>query len=218
MPRSSQSLPLREDYAKLLPDCRGKDDLLRTAALDEDCTTWRTCNLDIRPNVVSFVQMTQPQSWAILIPVIVALLSIGWGAMQYWLGETNRRHQLAAQRELDTRRPFLDRQLAIYTEAVRSAATIASSLDSVAVQEATRQFMRLYWGEMALVEDKKVEEAMYAFSRGLECRADRQILEQLSLRLAHAVRGSLAKSWGTSVWKSHYKNLEPLKDPCRTGA
>jgi hypothetical protein len=51
------------------------------------------------------------------------------------------------------------------------------------------------------VENLEVEQAMVAMGRGLNDGSAPAELKQLSLRLAHACRESLAKSWGVAEWK-----------------
>ena len=63
------------------------------------------------------------------------------------------------------------------------------------------RFWELYWGELALVEDRRVEGAMKAFGDALIAGASADALQRLSLSLAHACRESLAESWGVEQWQ-----------------
>lgn len=144
--------------------------------------------------------------------IAIAAAAFAWGVWQYFRSERHKREQLKNERERDAHhrrieatRPFLERQLQFYLEATRVAAIIAVSKEENAVCAATHRFKELFWGELALVEDEKVEIAMLEFKSALDRDLPADELEQMSLGLAHACRDSLAKSWGTPVWKSHYR-------------
>jgi hypothetical protein len=122
---------------------------------------------------------------------------------------------------IETRRPFLDRQLELYTDATKQAAILAVSDDAAELRKAENQFWLLYWGELAMVENGRtaalgsadgdlpaegVEQAMVRFGRKLTEQtarpsAERSELRTLSLHLAHMCRNSLAESWGVSDWR-----------------
>ena len=125
----------------------------------------------------------------------------------------------AEARRVEAAAPFLERQLALYTEATQVVSQIATATPKpesgaehaaesedtesgdVTVIDPEARFWQLYWGELALVEDEKVAGAMKAFGDALLARQDRDILEQLSLNLAHECRNSLADSWGVPLWR-----------------
>lgn len=147
------------------------------------------------------------QLGAIVSPIIAALTFV-WGIYVYVGNDSARRKQLADEREADLNRrrieatrPFLERQLALYSEATRAASTIASPPDAAARAAAELRFLQLFWGEMAMVEDSRVEDAMIAFRKALTQGVDDERLGGLSAALAHACRDSLAQSWGTSAWQ-----------------
>jgi hypothetical protein len=95
----------------------------------------------------------------------------------------------------------LERQLKLYTEATQVVAIIATSDNREKLREATDRFWQLYWGELAMVEDRQVEKAMKQLGDALSSSStDKNDKEQLSLRLAHACRVSLDKSWGINAW------------------
>ncbi|QYY33787.1 hypothetical protein K2O51_33625 (plasmid) [Cupriavidus pinatubonensis] len=105
-------------------------------------------------------------------------------------------------RRIEATRPFLDRQLKLYTEATQAAATLATSTKDEELTSAKEKFWSLYWGELALVEDKRVEAAMVNFGKALEKRLAVNELKILSLELAHACRDSLGESWGVKQWRN----------------
>jgi nitrogen-specific signal transduction histidine kinase len=91
----------------------------------------------------------------------------------------------------------------MYKEAARLASTIASTTDEKKKAEALDRFWSLYWGELALVEDARVEAAMVKFGQALNSKADAQTVQKLAFNLAHECRNSLAASWGVEAWTSH---------------
>ena len=143
-----------------------------------------------------------------LVTPILAIAAFGWGIYTY--NHTTRleleRRQEDALRTAETRRieatrPYLDRQLSLYTEATKVTATIATSSDKREIEKATKRFHELYWGELALVERNSVAQAMVAFRDAIEAHSSQKDLAPLALRLAHACRDELAASWGTDAWK-----------------
>jgi hypothetical protein len=124
-------------------------------------------------------------------------------------------------RIIEATKPFLERQLELYTVVTRAASMIATSDDEKTVQQAIGAFLQLYSGELALVQNEEVAVAMQNYRRALQdletrpaapgdeaapqnlpVNADdqRQALQQLSLNLASACRKSLAKSWHVDAW------------------
>ncbi|MDZ7952280.1 hypothetical protein [Nostoc sp. DedQUE09] len=116
--------------------------------------------------------------------------------------------RFAESRRIEATKPFLDRQLKLYTEASQVAAKIATSTNVNEVADANKRFWELYWGELALVENKDVEAAMVALGKAIEDSAPKQQLQKLSLKLAHACRSSLNISWGINAWSQpDYANI-----------
>jgi len=143
-----------------------------------------------------------------LVSAVLAIAAFAWGVYTYrHTAELKLAQQEAeARRTAETRRieatqPFLQMQLALYTEATVIAAKIANSDNKEEVAAATRRFHELYWGELALVERNAVAAAMVAFRDALQANAPQTALQPLSLDLAHACRDELAASWGTDAWK-----------------
>lgn len=130
--------------------------------------------------------------------VLIAAAGFAWGVYQYF----DKREREIENARVEATRPFLERQLTLYTEASQTAAVLATSENAAERAQAERRFWELYWGELALVEDPGVEAAMVAFGRGLNAQAGQPQLQQLSLRLAGALRDSLAESWGVEHWRT----------------
>jgi hypothetical protein len=132
-----------------------------------------------------------------LLSILGAVVTFGWGVFQFVKNEERQ----AESRRVEATKPFLERQLRLYTEATQATATIATSGNPKERAAAQKRFWSLYWGELALVEDKGVEAAMVEFGRALNEAASAEEIKRLSLRLAHACRDSLAVSWGVREWQ-----------------
>lgn len=131
-------------------------------------------------------------------------------------------------RIIEATKPFLERQLELYTVVTRAASVVATSEEEGEVAEAAKRFMQLYSGELALVQNEEVAVAMRNFRHGMmaleasivpapapatgeqaatepepmvwNMGKEREELQQLSLGLARACRRSLAKSWHVDAW------------------
>ena len=131
-----------------------------------------------------------------LAPPLLAIVTLLWGIYTY--GETVKR--TAETRRIEASKPFLDKQLALYSEATLNAAILATSNETAAIAKARLRFLELYWGELAMVERGAVESSMVAFKKALDAGKPQADLTRLSLNLARACRDELAISWGTDAW------------------
>jgi hypothetical protein len=147
------------------------------------------------------MQTSALESWIKVLTLVGAVVAFIWGAYQFL---ANQRSQ-AETRRIEATRPFLDRQLKLYTEATQAAATISTSSSKEEVDAAKQRFWSLYWGELALVEDKRVEAAMVQLGRAIEQGKVGGEVQTLSLNLAHACRDSLAESWGVQQWRNPHQ-------------
>lgn len=146
-------------------------------------------------------------AWLKVFGLVGALASFAWGVYQ-WREKSERElaqvrleaDRLATSRKIEATKPFLERQLKLYTEISQVAATLSTSSDNSERTKATKRFWELYWGELALVENREVEAAMVELGKALARGAPQSDLQQLSLRLAHACRTSLDRSWGIHAW------------------
>ena len=139
-----------------------------------------------------------PESWIKALSVLGAVIVFAWGVFQFIVNQNSQ----TETRRIEATKPFLERQLKLYTEATQAAATLATSKKADELDAASKKFWSLYWGELALVEDKKVEAAMVQLGRALEAGSVGNQLQQYSLELAHACRDSLAESWGVKQWRN----------------
>jgi len=124
-------------------------------------------------------------------------------------------------RTIEATKPFLERQLELYTVVTRVVAIIATADEPGEVAENVRLFMRLFSGELALVVNDEVAAAMKDFRQEMSnlqrmaahpsamdlaqnlldpSDKKRERLQQLSFDLAQACRRSLAKSWHVDAW------------------
>jgi len=144
-----------------------------------------------------------------VLTVLGAIASFLWGVYQWREKSAQdleaRKHESARQvetRRIEATKPFLERQLALYAEATRVAAQVATQGQSDAGKKALARFWELYWGELALVENRSVEAAMKRMGDALRVNAPASELEQASLAVARACRESLDRSWGIRAWSS----------------
>ena len=140
--------------------------------------------------------------WIKALSILGAVVAFCWGVFQFVSGQNAQ----VETRRIEATKPFLERQLKLYTEVTQAAAILATSRKPDELDVANKKFWTLYWGELALVEDKKVEAAMVQFGQALEAGSVGKQLEGHSLTLAHACRDSLAESWGVSQWRNPNKN------------
>ena len=131
-----------------------------------------------------------------LAPPLLAIATLLWGIYTY--GETVKR--TAETRRIEASKPFLDKQLALYSEATLNAAILATSSDAASLAKAKLRFQELYWGELAMVERGNVEGSMIAFKNALDAGKPQTELTKLALKLAYACRDELVVSWGTDAW------------------
>jgi hypothetical protein len=143
-----------------------------------------------------------------LLSPLLAVAAFFWGiytyrdtAQQQLAREGVEARRTAETRRIEATRPYLDKQLALYTEATKVTAIIATSADSEEIEKAMTRFKELYWGELALVERNDVARAMVSFREAVDANKGQDALAPLALRLAHACRDELAASWGTDAWK-----------------
>lgn len=172
------------------------------------------------------------ESYSKIVLAFVAVLGFLWGVFKYLdareqevLRNESQEKQHAETRRIEATRPYLERQLKLYTEATQVAARIATTdkdnangdvddavlddpLGPSTPKDAKARFWQLYWGELALVEDKRVESAMKNYGDALLHNASPDILRGLSLSLAHACRDSLAESWAVEEWKRPTYNAD----------
>ena len=118
----------------------------------------------------------------------------------------------AETRRVEASRPYLDRQLAIYSELTKVSSFLAVNNDqSKEWQQSQFRFQELYAGEATLVYRGDVENAIAPFFKAISAPAPRsqQQLIQLSQAIARACRAELAASWGTAAWRKGEAGANP---------
>ncbi len=147
------------------------------------------------------------ETWLKVLSAVGAVCAFIWGiytyretASQQLAHDAAEAERLSYTRRIEARRPYLEKQLMLYSEAAKMASIVGTSDDPVEFGKAKKRFLELYYGELAMVEHGPVIDAMMAFKRGLDAD-DRGGLRTLSLDLAHACRYELAISWETDAWK-----------------
>ncbi len=134
--------------------------------------------------------MKDRQSWSVVIPWLLSLVTILVGIWQF-----------SVQQGQANRQPFLEKQLEVGFEATSAAATLASDTDPVEWEKARRAFWKLYWGTLSIVEDRKVEDAMVELGKLVppvpvqNPVLPMESLQLPSLALAHAMRDLMLASW-----------------------
>ncbi|WP_139176074.1 MULTISPECIES: hypothetical protein [unclassified Janthinobacterium] len=137
-----------------------------------------------------------------ILTMIGTILAFFWGAYQFIATQRGQ----AETRRIEATRPFLDRQLKLYTDATQATATMATSTSQDEIAAARSKFFLLFWGELVMVEDRNVESAMVEFRNALNAGKEGPELEQLSLALARSCRNSLAQSWGVKQWQDPHSS------------
>jgi hypothetical protein len=155
-------------------------------------------------------------AWTPVLSSLIAVVGLLFGIHNYFTNQAADRQkqadaQEAAQRALeaardsDARRSLWEKQLGLYFEASNAAAVIATAIDEDSRKKATAEFWRLYWGPLAVVEDKAllqakdayVERQMVKFGRALSDNAPKEDLQQASLKLATTIAEAIDLVWST---------------------
>ena len=110
------------------------------------------------------------QAW---LPVLTVVGGALWGLYTYLDHQKDAQRQAAIQaekdnatRRIEVRKPFLEKQLALYFETAQIAGRLATlTPESKFWPDTEGRFWALYWSELSMVEDGIVEEAMVAFGR-----------------------------------------------------
>jgi hypothetical protein len=138
----------------------------------------------------------QAHLWEITLKAVAGYLALT-GALIAALKYIDERaeHNEAAQRE--SRKAFLEKRQDVYFRLGLSLARIMNHDPGDSDWEpAKEEFFTLYWGEIPLVADKAVSEAVEQFSDALySTNNGEKNLSQLSTAITRACRTSLGESW-----------------------
>lgn len=80
-------------------------------------------------------------SWIRALSLFGAVVAFGWGVYQFVATQSSQ----AETKRIEATRPFLERQLKLYTEATQAAATLSTSKDVGEIEVASKKFWSLYW-------------------------------------------------------------------------
>jgi hypothetical protein len=126
----------------------------------------------------------------IVIPWIFSICAVIGGIVSF-----------SVQTAQANKRPFLEKQLELCFQACDIAARLATETDKEKWEAARQEFWRLYWGRLAIVEDKEVECDMVVLGELIPEKpvsSPRLPMDELcnpSLKLAHDVRALIARTW-----------------------
>lgn len=150
-------------------------------------------------------------SFAAGIPIITALITTSAGLWQFGLLQKQgavasaeartREAELRAETERrEARKAFDAKRLSLYEKAISVSGRLASDpISSPAFEQARRDFERLYWAELPLVESKGVAGAMVKLRARIALRQpSAEDINQGVIDLAHAVRVDLRDVYGDS--------------------
>jgi hypothetical protein len=158
------------------------------------------------------------RKWDIIfkwIGLLTIAFGAGWTAYTYFENKTYEFHKQQEVSKRDHDSYIFQHQATLYFDATRVTGTLATSHDSKGLADARQRFEQLYWGELVVVEDRRVELAMISFR---ECLMDsdscfrrektqyekpvagelKSTLLNLSLDLGACTRESLRKGWEIS--------------------
>lgn len=140
--------------------------------------------------------------WLKLVSPLLAIAAFVWGVYTYQatamiqiakLDEESKR--LSETRRIEASKPFLQRQLDLFTMASKAAAIVATTKDPAEAADQRKIFEQLYWGELGMVERGGVSKAMIDYKQALDAGKTQIELQTLSLRLSHALRDELGTAW-----------------------
>ena len=128
-------------------------------------------------------------------------------------------YQYHSTKREEFRQAFWQKQYETYKEVTEIAAAIAIADDLDAVKEERERFWQLYWGSMAIIENRNVFDAMVEFGEDLRDQTVRghssSGLLQLSYNLARACRESLKSTWEPVQIDDIPAQRSSSKDPFR---
>jgi hypothetical protein len=129
-------------------------------------------------------------SWTVALPWLLSLATITWGIISF-----------TAQQRQANRQPFLKLQLDVGFLATETVARLATETDPIEWEKARITFWRLYWGQLSIAENPRVESVMVELGRLVpEDPVQGPVLPMkslgpLSYKLAHSVRDLVEESW-----------------------
>jgi hypothetical protein len=147
---------------------------------------------------------------SVLVAAVISILSFNNVRNK----EVEARKAEATKHDVEAARPFLELRSKRYLETLEVVSVLGTGKPrgEMDISAARPRFEQLYWVELAMVEDDGVETAMVRLRNALDCldatkkqdeatckrdEAKReQEKQQATLGVAHAIRDSMAQSWG----------------------
>lgn len=161
-----------------------------------------------------------------MFPVAAGIATAIWAVNGYLSAQDKdlqQRREAQEVRVREARKPFDDQQLKLYFEAAKVAGILATSNPSSDLWKPNKtRFYALYWSELSMVEDPRVEGAMVNFERSLRNYASGGIHQQVRNQaycLSHALKASIAKTWTIDVnnGQAESPREEQSRKDCATG-
>jgi hypothetical protein len=162
------------------------------------------------------------QNWA----KYTALFAI-FGAVVSFIYNANQANQVSLR---ESRKPFLEKQLAVYSDILKSTSKLTVQLadksqDKIAVANAEREFDLVFFGDAEMVASEKVEFAMTIFKSTLlqdgTCTKDPETRRYVAVLLTRCIRDSIAEGWGFKPLSTNPitpacsdSELYRIADPC----
>jgi TonB family protein len=128
------------------------------------------------------------------IGILALVIGAAWTLAQYFLHRAQERETAA----VESRKPFLEKRLQVYSDLVLTAGTIASSDDPVEIKKAKKQLATLSSGLLIVFDEPEVRNATEDFR---ECVNDPVQCQGLTVKeraeiLAASCRRSVGEGWG----------------------
>ena len=123
---------------------------------------------------------------------LAAVGAVGVSLIQYIDQRTDEIVVLDRQ----SKQKFLDKQFELYTEAVIVVSRLATGDEYDGRKEDIIRFWQLHWGELGMVEDGQVAQAMAAAGKAL---GEERSLKVPSLDLSRCISKSIEVNWGVKL-------------------
>ena len=123
---------------------------------------------------------------------LAAVGAVGVSLIQYIDQRTDEIVVLDRQ----SKQKFLDKQFELYTEAVIVVSRLATGDEYDGREEDIIRFWQLHWGELGMVEDGQVAQAMAAAGKALD---EKRSLKAPSLVLSRCISKSIEVNWGVKL-------------------
>ncbi len=186
------------------------DDEKLKIQLEENYRNEITSNLKNQKEIDWIEKITKiGQGLAIIIGIIITISQFKKQIEDKRQQERDRLEQTAKE----YRKYFYQKQFEFYSEAVEAAAILSTEeISSEHYTKARKNFLRLFWGRLSMVEEKSVETDMIKFKELLieyekpNSNITKDQLQQASLCLAHDASWYTINIWLDNKEISHYND------------